>query len=396
MALPPTTARPLRLVQIAPYPILPMSAGGKIRIVQLARALCRLGVELTIVAPFHVTQKKALVEQEPFRLCQLPYPPFVLHYLLVDRPFPYGALVSFHPGYKEMLPVKLGSFDVCQVDHPAFVDLVADLPASVPVVYGAQNVEFDYVSSECGSDFVRQLAGERIRSLESKLIERSAHVFACTERDAHRFSELYHVPAEKVSVIRNGVDLSEVDAERARQNGAHGGPGGFKLCAVLTGSDVKHNRDAVAIILDRIAPQLEREVEFVIVGPCARRFMDQQRPNVRYDPDGNLASYARPGVVGLDPVIAGSGSSMKVLHYLACDLPVLSTPFGMRGYEDLKPWVVTAELDDFPALLRRGLPTTPGLRRQMARYEWDTMADQALRVYEALTGRPERVPRSAV
>ena len=77
--VPPATARPLRLVQIAPYPILPMSAGGKIRIVQLARALCRRGVELTIVAPFHLTQKRALVEQEPFRLCQLPYPPFLLH-----------------------------------------------------------------------------------------------------------------------------------------------------------------------------------------------------------------------------------------------------------------------------------------------------------------------------
>ena len=313
----------------------------------------------------------------------------------MDRPFPYGALVSFHPGYRELLPVKLGSFDVCQVDHPAFVDLLTDVPASVPVVYGAQNVEYDYVCSECSSDLVRHLAGDRMRALEGQLIERSAHVFACTERDAQRFMELYHVPTGRVTVIRNGVDLAGVDAQRSRPNGRAAGQG-FKLCGVLTGSDVKHNRDAVEILLNRIAPQLEREVEFVIVGPCARRFTGQQRPNVTFDPDGDLADYVRAGVVGLDPVVAGSGSSMKVLHYLACDLPVLSTPFGMRGYDDLLPWVVTAELDDFPAVLRAGLPVTPGLRRQLARYEWDAMADDALRIYEALTGRTERVPRSVM
>ena len=90
-------SRPLRLVQIAPYPILPASAGGKIRIVQLARALCKLGVEVTIVAPYHVTQRRALAEREPFRLYQVPYAPFLLSFFLVDRPFPYGMLVSFHP-----------------------------------------------------------------------------------------------------------------------------------------------------------------------------------------------------------------------------------------------------------------------------------------------------------
>ena len=379
---------PLRLVKIAAFPVLPTSAGGKIRIVQLARALCKLGVEVTIVAPYHVTQRRALAEREPFTLCEVPYAPFLLPYLLVDRPFPYGSLVSFHPGYRALLPVTLASFDVCQLEHPAFVDLARLVPRSVPIVYGSQNVEFDYVAAESPPGLVRRLAGGRVRALEAQLVERAAHVFACTQGDGRRFSELYGVSEDRVSVLLNGVDLAAVDAQRAsEQRATPREPSRFPRRALFAGSAVKHNRAAVRAILTRVAPELEREVEFVIVGPCARGLRGARRPNVHFDPDGDLASYAGPGSVGLNPVVAGSGSSLKLLQYLAHDLPVLSTPFGMRGFSDLAPWVVSADLDGFAAALRRELPAPPGLREQLARYEWSSVANEALRVYERLTGR---------
>src|SRR5262245_10334040 len=92
--------RPLRLVDVAPFPVLPTWAGGKLRIVELARALSRTGIDLTVVSPYHVTQHRALADCEPFKLRQIPYAPFLLPFLFVDRPFPYGWLVSFHPGYR--------------------------------------------------------------------------------------------------------------------------------------------------------------------------------------------------------------------------------------------------------------------------------------------------------
>ncbi|MED6334202.1 MAG: hypothetical protein VYE81_02285, partial [Planctomycetota bacterium] len=129
---------PLRVLQLAPYPVLPAVAGGKVRIVQLARALSRLGVEVTLVTPFHFTQRRSLTRREPFHLRQVPYAPFGLTSLLVDRPIPYGALISFHPGYGALLPVDPAAFDLCQIDHPGFVDLARRLPDSLPLVYGSQ------------------------------------------------------------------------------------------------------------------------------------------------------------------------------------------------------------------------------------------------------------------
>lgn len=379
-------SRPLRLVQVAPFPVLPLSAGGKIRIVQLARALCALGVQVTIVAPFHVTQRRALAEREPFTLRQVPYP-FLLPFLFTNRPFPYGALVSFHPSYGALLPFSLAEFDVCQFDHPAFVDLLRGVPTPVPVVYSSQNVEFDYVCAESPPGPVRRLAGARVRALESRLVARAAHVFACSEGDRHRFGELYDLPADRVTVIPNGVDLAGVDAQRTGQPDASPlapARSRFPRRALFTGSAVAHNHEAVRALLARVTPALEREVEFVIMGGCARRFRRQRRPNVVFDPDRDISQYISPGTIGLNSVEKGAGTSMKLLYYLAHGLPVLSTPFGLRGFEELSPWVTTADLDDFPEALRRELPAPHGVRKELARYDWNQLAREALPIYEAL------------
>ena len=379
----------LRVVQVAPYPILPVRSGGKARIVQLARALCRHGVDVTIVAPYHLTQRRALAEREPFTLRQVAYAPFAVPFLLVDRPFPYGALVSFHPGYRALLPVSLASFDVCQIDHPAFVDLTRRLPSTVRVIYGSQNVEFDYVSAECRSDFVRRLAGGRVRALEAELTRRAAGVFACTEADARRFRELYAVSADRLTVLPNGIDLDAVDRERVRR-AARGvqHPKGRRRQAIFSGSDVAHNRAAVTTIVTRLAPALAGDVDFVIIGPCARAGRGPLPPNVQLKPEGDVADFAGTESVALNPVTSGSGSSMKLLHYLACDLPVLSTPFGVRGFDDLRPWVHTAELTAFADALRGDIPAPASHREHLARYEWDAVAARAARVYADLANRP--------
>lgn len=375
--------RPLRLLQLAPFPVLPASTGGKIRIIQLARALCSLGVEVTIVAPYHPTQRTSLAVPEPFSLLQVPYP-FLLQFLLTDRPFPYGMLVSFHPGYRAMLPVSPASFDLCQLEHPAFADLLDAVPASTRVVYDAQNVEFDYVRSESEHGWIRRLAGERLRRLEARLLERSDHVFACSERDSHRFVGLYGVSADKLSVLPNGVTLDD-RADRRKLRPPPRLPAGCSRRALFMGSAVAHNRKAVDALLTRVAPALAGAVQLVILGACARRLRHAARPNVHLDPDGTILDYAGPGVVGLNPVEQGSGTSLKVLDYLAHGLPVLSTPFGRRGFDDLAPWVATAEISRFPELLRKGLTFAAGAREALAPYEWRHVAARALQVYRKIT-----------
>ncbi|MDJ0849063.1 MAG: glycosyltransferase [Myxococcota bacterium] len=371
--------RPLRLLQVAPFPVLPARAGGKIRIVKLARALAALGVDVTIVAPYHPTQRRAIGEAEPFRLVQVPYP-FLVHSLLTERPLPYGALVSFHPGFRALLTLDLQAFDVCQLEHPAFADLLRGLPPATRVVYDAQNVELDYACSESPAGAVRRLVARRMRSLESRLVERADHVFACSEPDRRRFVELYGAGEARTSLLPNGIGLDEVDAAREAA-AVKPLPADFALRALFTGSAVAHNHEAVKAILSRVAPAVAQQVQVVILGACARRFRRRPGPNVVLDPGGSLAEYAVAGTVGLNPVDQGSGTSLKLLDYLAHGLPVLSTPFGLRGLEDLAPFVRKAALHEFPAALGSGLAPPSGARDALSRYAWRRIAADALRVY---------------
>jgi len=386
MAEIPGRDRPLRLAQVAGFPVLPARAGGKIRIVQLARAFCALGVEVTVLAPYHRTQTRELARKEPFRLVEVPYP-FVIPYLFTDAPFPYGALVSFHPGYCQLLPRPLPSFDVCQLEHPAFADVAGVMPASTPVVYNSQNVEFDYVCAESRPGVVRRLAGSRMRTLEGSLVRRADHVFACSEADRSRFRELYGLDGARASILPNGIDLEVVDARMSQHRGAGGrAPEKASLPrrAIFSGSAVAHNHRAVDALLARVAPQLTSEVEFVVLGECARRFRRNPLPNLTLDPEGDVAAYASAGAVGVNPVTQGSGTSLKILDYLAHGLPVVTTPFGLRGFEELAPWVRIAELDGFAQTLRADLAPPAGVREQIEAYGWRAIASRALAVYEAL------------
>ncbi len=384
-------SRPLRLVVIAGFPVLPAdAAGGKIRIVQLARALCEFGVDVTIVAPFHVTQTKALAAAEPFKLVEVPYP-FLIPFLFTDRPFPYGALVSLHPGYRALVPVSLTDFDVCQVEHPAFIDVLDDLPRSVPVVYGAQNVEFDYTWAESFSPLIGRIAGGRVRKLEQRLVDRANHVLACSAADKRRLGELYGADPERVTLVPNGIrsvsDPSRGSASERTPKTPLRAP--YRRRAIFAGSSVMHNHEAVASIVHQVAPTLADEVEFVIVGPCARRVRGSRPSNVRLDPDGEVSDWVGPDVVGLNPVIQGSGTSLKTLHYLAHGLPVLATPFGLRGYEELERWATIAEIGDFANRLRSDFPEPKGIEAHLEPYEWRRIARSALKVYEDLAGRSQ-------
>jgi hypothetical protein len=378
-----TASRPLRVVQIAPFPLLPTWSGGKLRIVELARAVSKLGVEVTVITPYHLTQSRTLAEREPFALRQVPYVPFAVPFLFVDRPFPWGWLVSFHPGYRTLLPVSLADFDVCQIEHPAFVDLLRDVPRRVPVVYSAQNVELDYVSDECRSPAVRRIVRRRIHALESRLVERATHIFTCTDQDASRLSELYG-SGKPFSILPNGIDVTS-SAALPYVRAPVVPSSGLKRKAIFVGSNVEHNRGAVHTILTKIAPALERDVEFIVLGSCIRSF--KEAVNVRLDETGDMARYAGPGAVGLNPVTTGSGSNMKILRYLTCSLPVLSTPFGMRGFEDLAPWVTVVGIDRFADALLAEPRSMDGASQQLANYEWDRIAEKAVRVYRTLAGR---------
>jgi hypothetical protein len=378
----------MKLLIISPYPVFPVSAGGKIRIVQLAQNLAELGLDVSVLTPFHFTQRRRLYSGEKFALHQVKYP-FLMPFLLTDRPFPFGYLMSFHPGLAFLLRRFFQAHDIYQFEHPHLADLVDQIPKNKIITYDAHNVEHDYTGSECSRAWVESLCGRRLYRLEKKIGQTASHIFACSRNDKDRLNELYGISPLKISLAPNGIRpvppaFSE-SAERALFQ-KHPRLRQFARRAIYSGSNVAHNRAAVRYILESLAPALAKEYAFIIHGTCGAPFRHVWRDNVFFDLGfDNFADYAAPGTVGLNPAIQGSGTNLKILHYLSHGMPVVSTPFGMRGYDDLIPFVTVCPYGRFVGALRAGEhPPRPDPADLQQRYGWRRVADEMMRVYREL------------
>ena len=382
----PRTERGASLLMIAPYPVLPASTGGKIRIVRLAEQLAKRGIEVTILTPYKPGQE-GHAHSLPFGLRQVMYP-FALPFLATDRPFSYAFLVSLHPWYARHLRSWMSTFDLVQFEHVSFADLATLLPEDLPVIYDAHNVEVDYVEAETNWPPARRLAARRIRRFERDLAHRADRVLSCSRDEGDRLVELYQVPRERIRVVPNGVRR----AERTPASPADLPPGLERLLAanrgrgaVFSGSDVDHNRRVVRWLIEELAPAVAGHCVVVIHGECGSRFeRTASSGNLFHDPDWRgFARYARPEFVALNPVTSGAGTNLKLTHALAHGIPMVTTEFGMRGYSDLRSQVLVRALHEFaPALVAWEFPQPRP--EALGVYTWEHLADGLAREYGIL------------
>lgn len=384
-----TAALPKKLLVVSPYRVFPLIAGGKIRVYRLARELSRQGLDVTISVPVSHNQLRGTGLGDHLDVA-VAYYPLVHPYLLRDKPFPYMYLASFHPGYRHQLRRLLEHCDIVQFEHASFADLLDSIPAGKVVSYNAHNVEYDYVSAECGSDWTRRVAASRIRRLEERLIRASDVVLSCSQNDIDRFRQLYSLRPEEArfEIVPNGVHLRGMDREADGADVFQRFPGlrRFSRRALFSGSDVEHNRDAVRLILDELAPRQRDEVAFVIRGRCATRFRAARHPNVFLDStEGDISAHASACTVGVNTVRKGSGTSMKVLHYLSLGLPVVSTDFGMRGYPELRRHVRCGKPAELVELLKARHQLSPEIGAALAPYSWARIGSSLKAIYDRVS-----------
>jgi hypothetical protein len=366
----------LKLLVTAPYCIYPPKTGGTIRVFELVNELSKKDISVTVLMPMtpaQITNKK--INQNLF-LKVVPYP-FVLPYLLTGKPFSYNYLISLHPGYYFFLKKYFKTSDIIQFEGVCFGDLVDLIPSNKIVVYDAHNVEYDYEQFSSRFSWITKIATNRIFTLENKLVQRANKILTCSTNNAQRISQLYGMKEEKCTVVPNGIhlykDSPRLTAEQIRESF----PGflDFPHRAIFSGSNVPHNQEAVRFLIETIAPQLSGECAFIIKGQCGYSCKNNRSENIFFDlKPGNVAPYADACTVAVNPVMKGSGTSLKVLDYLVNGLPVISTDFGMRGFEDLKKYVTLTKPEDFYLKLKKKQHLDPKILRILEKYSWTSIA----------------------
>jgi glycosyltransferase involved in cell wall biosynthesis len=274
----------------------------------------------------------------------------------------------------------------------AFYDRV---PAGALRVYQALDVATEWYQPSLRRLFARRHWERELRAIEAHALRGADLVVHVSPRDGERFVADFGVPRGKLLLVPNGIEPERFRPADPAQREALRASLGFSprhRVAVFTGSPMVHNLEAARFILERLAPACasRTHLKFLLLGDVARGALP---PNVRAlgtVPD--VLPYLAASDVALNPVTSGSGSSLKVPEYLAAGLPVVSTVFGMRGFEDLLDCVTTVDLPAMERALDPVAPPPPGVAQRLARYAWDRQAGRLFRAYEAWFENPREAP----
>jgi glycosyltransferase involved in cell wall biosynthesis len=330
-------AKPL-LGVLNTYPIAPVVSGGKLRLHGLySRVADQFQVQFVNLAPPHfsrtvrslgtdfseelVPKSQAFVDEE--QRLQDSLGASVEDLAAALRP-------SSALQWLEAIDALARRADLMVCSHPYAMPALRTV-SSAAFVYEAHNVEADLKAGIFGT---HQWALDEVSSLERRAVLDAVLVTACSAQDLERLRNLYGcADSQTLAVVPNGIDIAATPfREAARTAHRRSLLGVTQPLALFMGSAHGPNIDAARVVFET-AERLPN-VHFLLLGSVCHVVETWERPaNVGLAgvvSDVEKACWLDICDVGLNPVISGSGTNLKLIEYAAAGVPVVSTDFGSR------------------------------------------------------------------
>ena len=280
-------------------------------------------------------------------------PLYSLHrlFLLFDLPYLYRGLPL-----RIWLPRRLHNLmeraDVILVEEPWQVPAIQHHAEETPVVYSSHNVESAKFQPDQYPLFGTQLQ-TILKRIERKAVEESDMLVCVSEDDEETFKREFGASCPTL-VAPNGIYASSIRTqnveghEEVRER--HGIDDEF--VGLFVGANYGPNIDAVQQTIDMM-DDFSSDFHLLIVGSVADE-ISCSRPDVTFTGFvDDIEPYYDVADVGLNPMRIGGGTNIKLLDYFARSLPVISTPFGMRGFDNSSDVCLVSELPSFPEAVSR-------------------------------------------
>ena len=399
-----------RIVMISGFRIFPAESGAHVRSGGIARALARLGYDVVVYS---------LAGRRPdYRMLNPASAIVSLEHRLIEEThlgLGFGVLQAANrrvdlPRYwqypllrRGLIPAglksRLDAADVVISDTP-FCPPVARFRARRPWFLISHNLEHRLLEGATG---MRRLFASRVRAVEAEAPSQYTDIFACTEDDQAFF--LAHDRSGRLTapIVRCGVDgqayVPDPDVrDRVRREL---GISADERVLLFSASAYAPNVEALGRLQSfaRANGSLLRDerLRILVVGSVARHanLSGALMTTGRVE---DAIRYFCAADAGLNPVTQGAGANVKLFEYMAARLPILSTPFGVRG-SALEPDVdyVPLAADNLErAILAFTRGRTPAAWRAHADGVWQRhrrASDIGMAVADALAALPTFPPR---
>jgi glycosyltransferase involved in cell wall biosynthesis len=305
------------------------------------------------------------------------------------------------PALREYVANRLGRYPyvAIQTDLP----MRAALPRldAIPIVYNAHNCESALLSRRAVTEpppvrMALLVDAMRVRGQERALIDRAALIATCAEPDLADFERFAPGVRAKAAIVANGVDLAHYAPIRSAESDP---------CTVLiTGSmDWRPNVLGLRWFLRNVLPRLRAIIPFVVVRVAGR--MDaaleaelQRYPNVEAVPNpASMNEHLAAATVIAAPIIASSGTRLRILEAWAAGRPVITTTAGAFGL-NCRPGLELMVRDEPLAFADTlaGLLSSEGARHMLVtaanhrvvEYDWQAIGSVLLAAYQGVAIEP--------
>lgn len=345
-----------RILTIIPYEFFPPRYGGALRCFYLLKEMSKYhDVYLLTVQPEDDFKKKGqmlfpenvkvitMADQQGFRSLLNIFPDRVANALnsrvLKRSIFEKGNLylLSTYPVLKKLL--RENQFDFINYENlecfGVLYKFVQRLSPGTMHVYDAHNVDSELWlqqnSNESNRKMLDYAAGAL--ALEKKLHSTTSLCFCCSRADKLKLEKLNNNLLD-VKVIPNGVDINlrPFDTNTEKWNIQN-----ILFCGTL---DYTPNIEGVLWFYKNVFPLIKKQqpsVSFTVIGK-----MDQPGPykELMEDPSVNFIGFVTDVVpyyinsaVFVVPLLAGSGTRLKILEAMSMGNPIVSTTVGAEGLE---------------------------------------------------------------
>ncbi|MEM5829479.1 MAG: glycosyltransferase family 4 protein [Candidatus Aenigmatarchaeota archaeon] len=319
----------MKILFVTPFYLFPPYWGGGTRTYNLVKHLAK-NHEVFLISPFYRQFEEKRINTHRFELERLGVKVFTPNPLVrIEHPFtkhinPEVILKGLEIILKEKIDVM-----ICDYPWAGINVLVLHFLTRIPFILHEHNIEFII------KDEIRAKYGRLMKLLELLLCKASKKVVVVSQNDKELMIKTLKVNKKKISVVENGFDKNlfypkrnSMEKIRKKYN-----LGNNPIVLFFGKLDYPPNKEAVFNIRWKIMPKVLEKIpnaKFLIVGK-KYEFGIEHEAMVFTGLVDDIENYINVADVVIVPILAGSGTRIKILEAIACGKVVVSTSKGAEG-----------------------------------------------------------------
>ena len=326
-----------KIIFVSGIQIFPPQSGGQIRTANFCRSLVKSGFCVEIYSftgrkndylNFNNSSEQLIndnLNEYTNRNIFFGIIQFITYHLRLP-PFWLTLLTMFQT--PSILKYKIKKSDLIIVDFPYLYPLAKH--TQKPFYLNTHNAEFEIYNNF-------SLISNLVKKIELAGFDKSKKVFFCNTNDQRKYIKQLPDLLAKSFILPNGIDIFDFkhnDELRQKTRKLMKISDNTKVF-LFTGSQYLPNKEALEFLIRWCEANQEEILKLnilvLVVGSVSEDLIDKNYIKV-IGKVQNIVPYFSASDYGINPIITGSGTNVKMSEFMAAELPILTTVFGSRGF----------------------------------------------------------------